>query len=94
MRITADLKALLESEIQGRETLSECCLRLLRQRGKNVVALKLENENLQQLNVNQKTTIVQLEGTVRYYEGKSKPKKKVIELEYVPKVPSMQRKLG
>jgi hypothetical protein len=36
MRVTRDLKDLLESEIQGRETLAECCLRLLRYRGRRL----------------------------------------------------------
>jgi hypothetical protein len=48
MRITAELKAILESEIQGRETMAECCLRLLRTKGKKVAALLQERDYLNQ----------------------------------------------
>lgn len=36
MRVTAELKALIEAEIKGRETMAECCLRLIRDKVKDL----------------------------------------------------------
>ena len=55
MRISEELEALLKSEKQPSETLGETALRLIRERGKKVVALakeldqyrSLENKNVQ-----------------------------------------------
>lgn len=52
MRVTAELKELLMASREGRETMAECCLRLIRSRApllKKVTALEreLEDSNIQ-----------------------------------------------
>jgi hypothetical protein len=47
MRISEELKGLLEAEKGPRETMGECALRLIRERGKKVIALRKELDQVE-----------------------------------------------